>query len=125
MADGIILIGHGSRQEEANEEVREITRMVAERSQGNDCYETAFLTLTRPDLLEASEKLIEQGVDRIIVAPIFLVTGSHIVQDIPAIIEDLKSLYPQVRFYMAGHIGAHPGIAEILLERIQECMDQI
>lgn len=125
MADGIILIGHGSRQEEANEEIREIARMVAERRQGDYCYETAFLTLTRPDLAEASEKLIEQGVDRIIVAPVFLVTGSHMAQDIPAIIEDLKSRYPQVRFYIAGHIGTHPGIAGILLERLQEIMDQI
>lgn len=125
MVDGIILIGHGSRQEEANEEIRKIARMVAERRQGDFYYETAFLTLTRPDLIEASEKLIQLGVDRIIVAPVFLVTGSHMVQDIPAIIEDLQSRFPHVGFSVAGHIGTHPDIAGILLERIQEVTDQI
>lgn len=121
MSDGIILLGHGSRREEANEEIREIARMAAGNQQG-DFYETAFLSIARPDLSEAVKKIIQLGVNRIIIMPVFLVTGNHIVQDIPEEIERLKISYPDIEFIMAGHIGTHPGIADIIKERIMEAL---
>ena len=121
MSEGIILMGHGSWREEANEEIREIARMVASSQQAN-FYEIAFLSIARPNLSEAVEKIIQQGVNRIIVTPVFLVTGNHIARDIPEEIEKLKGIYPDVEFVLTGHIGTHPGVAEIVKERIQEVL---
>ncbi len=124
MSEGIILLGHGSRREEANEEIREIARMVASSQQGA-FYETAYLSIAQPDLSEAVEKLVQQGVNRIIVTPVFLVTGNHIARDIPEEIEKLKPSYPGIEFIMTGHIGTHPGVAEIVKQRIQEALGRI
>lgn len=123
MSEGIILLGHGSRLEEANEEIRTIAAVVA-RGEQADFYETAFLSLTQPDLSEASLRLVQKGVKRIIIAPVFLVTGNHIARDIPEEIAKLKAVYTETEFVMSGHIGTHPGVAEILKERINAALTQ-
>lgn len=123
MSEGIILLGHGSRREEANDEIREIARMVASSQPGN-FYETAFLSMVQPDLPEAVKRLIQKGVTGIIVAPVFLVTGNHIARDIPEEIDKLKVSYPDIEFVITRHIGTHPGIAEIVKERIKEAQGQ-
>ena len=123
MFDGIVLLGHGSRREEANEEIRTIAAMVA-RGEQADFYETAFLSLTQPDLSEAAFRLVQKGVKRIIITPVFLVTGNHIARDIPEEIAKLKAVYPEIEFVMSGHIGTHPGVAEIVKERIKAALGQ-
>lgn len=118
MSEGILLLGHGSRREEANEEIREIARMVAGNQTGA-YYETAFLSAARPTIPEAVDKLAKLGVDSIIVAPVLLLTGNHIAQDIPEEIEKQRAKYPDIQFFITGHLGTHPAVAEIVKERIQ------
>ncbi len=122
MKEGIILLGHGSRREEANEEIREIARMILDGDE-RDLYEIAFLSFGFPDLTEAVERLVEKGVDKIIVMPIFLVTGNHITRDIPGKLLLQKTTYPNIQFVMAKHIGPHPAIAEIVKKRITEAAE--
>ncbi|CFY06917.1 Cobalamin (vitamin B12) biosynthesis CbiX [Syntrophomonas zehnderi OL-4] len=116
MAEGVILLGHGSRRAEANEEIRQISRMVADLNPG--LYETAFLSFCSPNLAEAVVKLKQAGAVKIIITPIFLANGNHIALDIPEEIEGLKSDFPDVEFLVADHIGPDPGVAEIVKERI-------
>lgn len=116
MAEGVILLGHGSRRAEANEEIRQISRMVADLNPG--LYETAFLSFCSPNLAEAVVKLKQAGAVKIIITPIFLANGNHIALDIPEEIEGLKSDFPDVEFLVADHIGPDPGVAKIVKERI-------
>lgn len=117
MKKGVILLGHGSRREEANDEIRQIGRMIQDGDK-DGCYEVAFLSFASPGLTDAAEGLIEKGIDNIIVMPIFLVTGNHIKRDIPSKLLLLKTSYPEVKFIMAKHFGAHPEIVKIVQERI-------
>jgi len=118
MKTGIILLGHGSRREEANDEIRQLAGMIQEGDK-NGCYKVAFLSFASPGLTDAAEELIEEGVNNIIVVPIFLVTGNHIKRDIPSKLLLLKTSYPKVNFIMAKHFGTHPALIEIVQERIQ------
>jgi sirohydrochlorin ferrochelatase len=117
MKTGVILLGHGSRREEANDEIREIARMVQADDQAG-CYEVAYLSFASPSLTDAAADLIDQGFDNIIVMPVFLVTGNHIKRDIPSKLLMLKTSNPEVNFIMAKHFGAHPSIVKIVQERI-------
>ncbi len=119
MTKGIVLMGHGSHREEANDEIRQIARQVAD-SNPNILHETAFLSLCRPDLSTAVTSLVQQGVDKIIIAPVFLVTGNHIAQDIPELIDQLRVSHPGIEFILARHIGPDPSVAEIVKARIHE-----
>jgi len=117
MNTGVILLGHGSRREEANDEIRQIAKMIQDGDKAG-CYEVAFLSFADPSLTEAAEDLIAKGVDNIIVMPIFLVTGNHIKRDIPSKLLLLKTSHPEVKFVMAKHFGAHPEIVKIVQDRI-------
>ncbi len=122
MSEGVILLGHGSRREEANEEIRQIGRMVAAGSPG-DLFETAFLSLCTPDLSEVVARFSQAGIDKIIVTPVFLVTGNHIARDIPEEIDKQRASYPNVEFVMARHIGPDPEVVEIVKNRIREAIN--
>lgn len=119
MKEGVILLGHGSRREEANEEIRQITEMV-QRADSDRFYEPAFLSIGHPHLADAVENLIEKGCVKIIVMPMFLVTGNHIDKDIPDKIFLQKTAHPNIEFVLAQHFGLHPGIIKIVQERIKE-----
>lgn len=122
MKEGIILLGHGSRREEANEEIRTIARMIMDEDQ-QSLYETAFLSFGSPDLTEAVEDMVGKGVEKIMVMPIFLLTGNHIARDIPGKLLLQKATHPNIQFVMAKHIGPDPAIAEIIKKRIQEAAE--
>ena len=119
MKEGVILLGHGSRREEANEEIHQMAEMIRE-ADINGLYEVAFFSLGHPHLEEAVGKLIEKGCEKIIVMPMFLVTGNHVNKDIPDRILQQKATYPNIEFVLAKHLGPHPGIINIVKERIKE-----
>ncbi len=119
MKEGTVLLGHGSRREEANEEIRQIAKMIQE-ADPNGLYKVAFLSFGEPHLAAAAKKLIEAGCKKIIVMPLFLVTGNHIKRDIPSRLLLQKTTYPEVKFVLAEHFGVHPGIINIARERIKE-----
>jgi sirohydrochlorin ferrochelatase len=120
---GIVVLGHGSRASvgEANKVVFDISDIIKGKI-APDLVETAIMNEKSglQTISEAVKKLIVRGADSIIIVPMFFANGMHIQQDIPAEINDLKRTFPAVRINMAGHIGADPRIADILLERIRE-----
>ena len=52
--------------------------------------------------------------------PFFLHFGRHVQRDLPDIMEELKRRYPGVQITLGPHIGFHPKLAEIILDRIRE-----
>ncbi len=124
MGKGVIILGHGSRREEANQEIKQMTDMLQTDDQGI-IYQVAFLAFGQPDLPEAAGILKHRGVEAITVVPVFLVTGNHIMQDIPEEIAALKLHYPDIEFTMARHFGPDPGIVNIIKDRIKEANQSI
>lgn len=116
MKEGILLLGHGSRREEANQVIIDLCELVKEKY-GDVLYEVGYLSFGEPNLAEAVENLIKAGAKKIIVVPVFLVTGNHIKRDIPSRLLLQKTTHPDVKFIMAGHIGADPLLADILIDR--------
>lgn len=121
MDTGLVLLGHGSRAavDEANQVLLRLAEMVRGKA-GFARLETAFMNpkARRQSLAEAVEKMIREGAERIIVAPVFLSNGLHMQQDIPAEITRLKQKY-QVEIRLAAHLGADPRIAEVIADRIR------
>lgn len=120
MKEGVILLSHGSRRPEANEEILAISGRVQERDpQG--VYQVAFMSFGSPGIGESIDILVRSGIDRIIVMPLFLVTGNHITQDIPEELDLHRQRLPGVEFVMAQHLAGHPGLVDIVMDRIQVC----
>src|SRR5260370_17532117 len=74
---GLLVIAHGSRQDEANGDLHQIVAEMRRRGR-YPIVEPGFLELTEPAIETAAERCVEQGARRIILLPYFLSAGVHV-----------------------------------------------
>ncbi|MHB1126516.1 MAG: sirohydrochlorin chelatase [Bacillota bacterium] len=123
--EGTLLLGHGSRIDEANAVIIEICRQVVEKKGGHGFFRVAFLQFGKPSLEEAVQSMVENGIERIMVVPVFLVPGNHIRTDIPEMLERCQAVYPEIKIIFADSIGADCRIAEILIDRMEAALQEV
>lgn len=114
--NALLLIAHGSRREASNEEVRELTKALAQLT--NDEFsivECAFLELADPLIPDGVGACVNKGADTVTVLPYFLSAGRHVVTDIPEELEKAQALHPNVNIKTAPYLGSAKGISEILI----------
>ncbi len=121
MKSGIIILGHGSGSEEAQQVFEEIVTLVSEKL-NYGMVRGAAMEFASPALEEVAAGLVELGIEEIIIVPLFIYPGVHIKRDIPAMIDQLKKEYPEVRFVKGSHIGADEKLAEIMADRVQQAV---
>lgn len=81
---GILLVGHGSRLPYGKDVVSQIAEMY--KANSNYLVEVGFMNISKPSIPSAINKLSKEGVEKIIVTPVFLAHGVHTKQDIPHIL---------------------------------------
>ncbi len=115
----VLLIAHGSRRAEANQDLVRLAELVAERGQYH-IVEVSYLELAEPSIPQGGRKCVERGARRVLMMPYFLSAGVHVVNDLQEIRGDLASQFPEVDFELCPHLGLHPLMAEIVLQRLAE-----
>ncbi len=116
---GILVVGHGSRREEANADVREAARLIARR--GSFAFvEPAFLEIASPTIEEGFAQLVKRGANHVIVHPYFLSPGRHTRGDIPVEVQEAASRHPGVTYQITEPLAAHPSVIDASIERIRE-----
>jgi sirohydrochlorin ferrochelatase len=112
----LLLIAHGSREEEANADL--CHALEAMRRQGRYAVvEAAFLELARPTIAEGAAQCVERGVGCVILLPYFLSAGVHVRRDLTESRRSLGEAYPAVEFRLAEPLGRHPLLLEVVAER--------
>ncbi|HEY7761204.1 MAG TPA: CbiX/SirB N-terminal domain-containing protein [Burkholderiales bacterium] len=84
MTTGLILFAHGARDARWREPFDRLQALVAQRHPGP--VSLAFLELVSPDLAQAAAQLAAAGATQLVVVPLFLGTGGHLRQDLPAML---------------------------------------
>jgi uroporphyrin-III C-methyltransferase len=120
---GVLVVGHGSRRREANDDVREAAERIAERGRF-PLVEAAFLEIEHPNISRAFARLVERGADEIIVHPYFLSPGRHTRGDIPIEVREAASHHPGVNYRITEPLSAHPLVIEASVERLFETIDR-
>jgi len=116
---GILVVGHGSRRREANDDVREVACRIAELG-AFPLVEASFLEIEHPNIREGVQRLVQRGAREIIVHPYFLSPGRHTRGDIPLAVEELANDHPQITFRISEPLSAHPLVVSAAIERIRE-----
>lgn len=112
---GLLLVAHGSRRKQSNEEIASVATALTPRvSEQYEHMTHAFLELAEPSIPEGIDKLIDQGAKQITVLPYFLSAGRHVHEDVPEIVESKQQLHPDVKITIAPYIGEAPEMLDVL-----------
>jgi sirohydrochlorin ferrochelatase len=114
----LLIVAHGSRRVESNDEVRALTGRLGAQAAGlYTRVQCAFLELAEPSIPDGLLAAIREGATRVTVVPYFLSAGRHVVMDIPAEIEGVRKEYPDIDIVLAPYVGAAPGLTDLLLQQ--------
>lgn len=119
MSSAVLLIAHGSRRAEANDDLVRLAAML--RSRGTySIVEIAYLELAQPDIESGGRRCMEQGATHVKMLPYFLSAGAHVVEDLRWHQNELSTQFPHARFELCPPLGLHPLMIEIVLARLAE-----
>jgi sirohydrochlorin cobaltochelatase len=79
---GVLICGHGSRDEEAVREFELLAAALRPRFPGHD-FATGYLEFARPNIREGLAALVARGARRIYAVPGMLFAASHVKNDLP------------------------------------------
>jgi sirohydrochlorin cobaltochelatase len=113
MKTALILFAHGARDPEWADAMRRVQAAVRQRSPGLP-VEPAFLEFMKPTLPDCVAGLIGQGVERVVVLPLFIARGGHLKRELPEMLETLRSNFPAVEFVLAGAVGEDEAVIQAM-----------
>ena len=119
MTTAILLMGHGSRVAEANQALYTIAGMLRGLRPGM-IVEVAFREQHPPDIQAGIDACVRHGAQRVLLYPYFLFAGAHVLEDLPVEMAEARRRHPGLQLAMGEHLGAHPKLAEIVAERVDE-----
>lgn len=120
MKDTILLVGHGSRAVEGNEEILQFAERWRARQPGWR-IEVCFIEFAEV-LLSAGLNRAAEGSDRVLVVPLILNAAGHVRVDVPLAIKAAQKRHPGVTFLYAPHLGAGEPFLRILKRNLRRTM---
>ena len=111
----LLLVSHGSRRQQSNEEVNLVCEHLREHmDESFDIVHSAFLEIASPSIPEGIKQCVDEGSSSVTVLPYFLAAGRHVAEDIPSIVDAARNEYSSVTFSITQHIGAFEGMPRLI-----------
>jgi sirohydrochlorin ferrochelatase/(2Fe-2S) ferredoxin len=112
--EAIVLVGHGSRRERSNEQVRDLAADLEGRL--GLPVDAGFLELAAPTIPDAIDGLAG-SVSTVTVVPLSLFAASHVKNDVPLAVQRARSARDDCAVLGGAHLGIHPAILDLLDDR--------
>ena len=110
---GIVLFAHGSRDPLWRAPIEAVQSYILAHQPGV-AVRCAYLELSTPDLPQAVQDLVSQGATTVTVVPMFLGTGKHAREDLPVLVQELRTQHPNVRIHVQAAIGEDPRMTALM-----------
>ncbi len=114
---GVMVCGHGSRDEEAIREFEAVARGIRERLPQYD-VESGFLEFARPIIREGLDKLRARQVTEILAVPGMLFAAGHAKNDIPSVLGTYEAQHPEVKIHYGRELAIDDKLLGAAGERI-------
>ncbi|GDY26660.1 hypothetical protein AHAT_25500 [Agarivorans sp. Toyoura001] len=114
----LLVVAHGSRRPQSNQEVVTLAEAMADKLSDYQQVHAAFLELVEPSISQKIEQCYQTGIRQIVMYPHFLAAGTHVVNDLPRIIEQAKQDYPDLHIDLQPHLGGFDGLAEFICQSL-------
>ena len=116
----VLIVGRGSSDPDANSDLAKISRLFYE-GRPYPMVETAYVSLTPPDVTTGLDRLRRLGAKKIAVFSYFLFTGV-LEERIREQSARFAAENPGVEVAYAGYFGPHELVADLVLERYEEAL---
>jgi sirohydrochlorin cobaltochelatase len=117
----VLVVGRGSSDPDANSDLSKIARLFYE-GRPYPVVESAYVSMTRPDVAEGLERCIKLGARHVVVFSYFLFTGV-LEQRIRGQGESFALANPGVELRYAGYFGPDELVADLVVERYTEAVE--
>ncbi len=119
---GVMVCGHGSRDEGAVREFESVARGIRARLPQYQ-VESGFLEFATPIIRDGLDRLREAGHDRILAVPGMLFAAGHAKNDIPSVLNTYEAQYPAVKIDYGRELAIDSKLLGAASARIQEALD--
>lgn len=120
MRETVLIIGHGSRDADGNQEVKDFADYWHSKHP-QERVEVCFIELAEPLLADGLQQAA-QGSDRVIALPLILNAAGHVKMEIPEAIRHARAAMPNVEFLYGRHLGCEEPILKLLRKRLHSAM---
>jgi sirohydrochlorin cobaltochelatase len=104
---GIMVCGHGSRDENAVTEFAAVAIALRERFTDRE-VEYGFLEFAQPIIRDGLDKLVSRGVSRILAVPGMLFAAGHVKNDIPSVLNTYMAQHQGLNITYGRELGIDP-----------------
>ena len=111
----IILFGHGARDSRWREPFDRLASLWQEQHP-NTPVQLAFLEMMQPSLEEAVSALVAQGVNQIVIVPVFFGQGGHLRNDFPVLLETCQKQFPEVQLSATPAVGEDLAVLRAIVD---------
>lgn len=115
--DAAILFAHGARDARWGEPFF-VMRDTLRARLGEVHVGLAFMEFAEPTLSQAVDEARAAGARRMLIVPIFLSGGGHVLKDLPPMIAAEKERHPDVELVVAGAIGEEPEVRQGMMDAV-------
>ena len=142
MPSAYLLVAHGSRDSRPQIAMEQLAKLIYQHKlldakKGQTPYknsasamtileplvEVAYLELDplplHEQIKQKCDRALAHGCDKLQVLPLFLLSGVHVMEDIPQEVAKARQISnPKVAINLHSHLGTHPGLIELLLDQM-------
>lgn len=112
-ADGLLLVGHGSRSGAGAAEMRSIAGLVRAALPGV-AVDAGFLEMSDPPAGLVLDRLAAAGCRRVVVLPLVLLGAGHAKSDVPALVLEGRTRHPGVHVHLGSPLGISHDLVGLL-----------
>jgi sirohydrochlorin cobaltochelatase len=121
MTELLVLMAHGSRDPRWRAPFEQLIADIT-----HPAVVLCYMEMAEPTLPQAVAQWMTQhpqacsGLSRIRIWPLFWSAGSHVAQDIPRLVDDLRQQYPHLSVESFQPMGEHPDVQALIRQLITQ-----
>ena len=116
---GVMVCGHGSRDDEAIGEFAAVAAGLAGRLPQYPVA-SGFLEFARPVIRDGLDELRRKGVERILAVPGMLFAAGHVKNDIPSVLNEYMTRHPRIRIEYGRDLDLDARLLRVAAARVEQ-----
>jgi sirohydrochlorin cobaltochelatase len=111
----LILLAHGSRDPRWRAPFETFATSL-KAGVGADQVGLAYMEFVSPTLADLAAEAVRDGVQHLMILPLFMAGGAHVDHDIPVQVTAVKTRFPELELTVLPPIGEHPRMIALMQE---------